>query len=213
MIRFVARVHLLDNIGHMVHVYFTIALNCAEKNSELIIVEQIVVVSIVGVVKIVHTLAVALDCIPENSKLVLRYQPDVFDSSCIDQGEFSSCSGQAQFDLINYFDRFIESSAIACGEFFSGEVGTVVVITILEQSLADFSILEVGCVELKELLVAELFVLVQAVERIIQFYSRSRALVDLVDRLDVDILIRVAVAVLEFVHSQESISVSIAPAI
>ena len=65
MIRFVARVHLLDNIGHVVHVYFTIALNCAEKNSELIIVEQIVVVSIVGVVKIVHTLAVALDCIPE----------------------------------------------------------------------------------------------------------------------------------------------------
>lgn len=62
---------LLNNIVHMVHMHPAIAFDGAEKPSELVVIEETVVIRVPGVVEIIYARAVALNCVPEKSELVL----------------------------------------------------------------------------------------------------------------------------------------------
>ena len=107
----------------------------------------------------------------------------------------------------------IEPCAVASGEFFHREEATVIVVAVPEQRLTHSRCKEVGSVEVKELLATQLIILIQAIESIIQRHSCPRAFVDYRDRLNVDIVLLMAVAVLEFVDRQVSVSVLVTPAI
>ena len=62
---------LLNNIVHMVHMHPAIAFDSAEKPSELVVIEETVLICVPSVVEIIYARAVALYCVPENSELVL----------------------------------------------------------------------------------------------------------------------------------------------